>query len=184
MIRNLILTSIFTVMLTGCGYVKLRPYGYVEVYQLVPGKFHLRIPYLQTSRGNVHGLLLANAKKNKDYVAARWYVVDAINGEVALVNHNSETNCPYGNHHSSGRLVRGVFSFKENAVIVNLQRYNGPVVIDENEWYDLDFNGRYEVIKLNALKDSQYVASTHNPYYICPVKPKKEIAQSPKEQAQ
>jgi hypothetical protein len=184
MIRNLILTSIFTVLLSSCGYVKLRPYGQLEVYQLVPGKFHLRIPYLQTSRGNPHGLLLANAKKNKDYIAGRWYVVNTIDGEVGLTDYNAETNCPYGNHHYPNRLVRGTFSFNVNSVTVNLQRYNGPVVIDENEWYNHEFNGRYEVRKLNAFKESEYVDATDDPYYICPNKPKEEIAQSPKEQAQ
>jgi hypothetical protein len=184
MIRHLILVSIVTFMLNGCGYVKLSPYGQLEVYQLVPGKFHLRIPYLQTSRGNVHGLLLVDAKKRKNYSAGKWYVVDAIDGEVALADYNSETNCPYGNHHSPSYLVRGTFSFKGNVVTVNLQRYSGPTVTDENRWYDHDFNGRYEVRKLNALKESEHLKSTHNPYYICPNKPKEETEQSPKEQAQ
>jgi hypothetical protein len=172
MIRNLLLISIFTVVLSGCGSVKIRPYGYLEVYQLVPGKFHLRIPYLQTSRGNVHGLLIVDAKKHRDNILDRWYVVDAIDGKVDLANFNSETNCPYGNHHYPARLVRGAFLFEQQTVTVILQRYSGPTVTDENRWYSHEFNGRYKVRKLKSLKESEFVSSDDNPYYICPDKPK------------
>jgi hypothetical protein len=57
-------------------------------------------------------------------------------------------------------------------VTVNLQTYSGILVTDGNEWYDHEFNGRYEVIKLNALKESDNQPSTHIPYDICPDKPK------------
>jgi hypothetical protein len=172
MIRHLLLVSIFTIALSGCGYVHMRPYGYVEVYQLVPDKFHLRIPYLQTSRGNSHGLLLVDAKKNKDYIAGIWFVVDAIDGKVALTNFNSESSCPYGNLEYPRRLVRGSFLFENHMVTVRLQRYNGPVVTDEEGWFDHEFNGRYEIRKLNTLKESEHLASTHIPNDICPDKPK------------
>jgi hypothetical protein len=148
MFRNLLLITILTFSLSGCGYVKLRPYGYLEVYQLVPGKFHLRIPYLQTSRGNVHGLLLADATKSDDYIAGQWFVVDAIGGKVPLADYSSATNCPYGNHHYPSRMVKGTFTFMGNMVTVDLQRYSGPVVTDQGQWYDHEFNGPYEVNKI------------------------------------
>jgi hypothetical protein len=170
MIRTLLPILLLTMVLSGCGYVNVRPYGYLEIYQLVPNKFHLRIPYLQTSRGNVHGLLFFNAKKGKDYIGDTWFIVDAITGIVTLPDFNSETNCPYGNHRYPARLVRGSFEFSEHSVKVKVHRYRGHTVTDEDNWYDHDFNGTYEVRALKSLKDSENITD-HSPNFICPKSP-------------
>lgn len=149
--RFSIIILLFITNLSACalvGYVNKKPYGYAEVYELVKGKYHIRLPYHVEGRGNIHSPF---EYKKYEYDAAKWFVLDSITGVIILDSDARLGQCPFEEHRYLSSAVSGVLKFSESKLTLELA----------GEFSD--FNGDYHL----KFPEGSYKNAKHQSAFEC-----------------